>query len=76
MPVALAAVEKPKRILIVGLGGGSIPNFLHKYYPNTHIDVVDIDPLVVKVAKEYLGFREDKTLRVHVADGRAFIEKM
>jgi len=75
MPVALAAVEKPRRILIVGLGGGSIPNFLHKYYPDTHIDVVDIDPVVVEVAKKYFGFREDKTLRVHVADGRAFIEK-
>jgi len=75
MPVALAAVEKPKRVLIVGLGGGSIPNFLHKHYPDTHIDVVDIDPLVVEVAKKYFAFREDKTLRVHVADGRAFIEK-
>jgi len=75
MPAALAVVEKPKRILIVGLGGGSIPNFLHKHYPNTHIDVVDIDPVVVEVAKKYFGFREDKTLRVHVADGRAFIEK-
>jgi spermidine synthase len=75
MPVALAAIEKPKRILIVGLGGGSIPNFLHKHYPDTHIDVVDIDPLVVEVAKKYFGFRQDKTLRVHVADGRAFIEK-
>jgi len=75
MPVALAAVEKPKRILMVGLGGGSIPNFLHKHYPDTHIDVVDIDPVVVEVAKKYFGFREDKTLRVHVADGRAFIEK-
>jgi len=75
MPVALAAVGKPKRILIVGLGGGSIPNFLHKHYPDTHIDVVDIDPLVVEVAKKYFGFRQDKTLRVHVADGRAFIEK-
>jgi spermidine synthase len=75
MPVALAAAEKSKRILIVGLGGGSIPNFLHKHYPDTHIDVVDIDPVVVEVAKKYFGFRQDKTLRVHVADGRAFIEK-
>jgi len=75
MLVALAAVEKPKRILVVGLGGGSIPNFLHKHYPDTHIDVVDIDPAVVEVARKYFGFREDKTLKVHVADGRAFIEK-
>jgi len=75
MTVALAAVDKPKRMLVIGLGGGSIPNFLHKYYPDTHIDVVDIDPVVVDVAKKYFGFSPDKTLQVHVADGRAFIEK-
>lgn len=75
MPVALAFVPKPKRILIVGLGGGSIPNFLHKHYPKAVVDVVDIDPVVVDVARKYFDFREDATLRAHVDDGRKFIER-
>ena len=33
MPVGLAFVEAPRRMLIVGLGGGTIPSFLHKHYP-------------------------------------------
>jgi spermidine synthase len=74
MFVALAVVERPKRVLIVGLGGGTIPSFLHKHYPQATIDVVDIDPEVVHAAKEYFGFREDATLHVHVDDGRRFIE--
>lgn len=75
MPVGLALVEQPKRVLIVGLGGGTIPSFLRKHYPQMAIDVVDIDPDVVDVAKRFFGFREDSTMRAHVADGRKFIEQ-
>jgi len=74
MPVGLALVEEPKRVLIVGLGGGTIPSFLHKHYPRMTIDVVDIDPDVVDVARRFFGFREDSMMRAHVADGRRFIE--
>jgi spermidine synthase len=70
----LALTGDPRRILVVGLGGGTLPVFLHKYYPDATIDAVDIDPEVVFVAKEFFGFRETERLRVHVADGRAFIE--
>jgi spermidine synthase len=74
MPAALALVEEPRRVLIVGLGGGTVPSFLHKHYPRTAIDVVDIDPDVLAVAKQFFGFREDSLMRAHVADGRKFIE--
>ncbi|MBZ4416864.1 fused MFS/spermidine synthase [Myxococcus sp. RHST-1-4] len=72
--VGLAFVPEPKRILVVGLGGGAMPMFLRAVVPGAHIDVVDIDPDVVAVAKEYFGFREDERLRAHVADGRGFVE--
>jgi spermidine synthase len=75
VPVGLALVEAPKRILVVGLGGGTVPGFLHKHYPRTRIDVVDIDPVVVDVAKRFFGFREDENLRAYVDDGRKFIER-
>ena len=75
MPVGLAFVKEPKRVLIVGLGGGTIPGFLHKHYPETRIDAVDIDPDVVDVARRFFGFREDATMKAHVADGRRFIEE-
>lgn len=74
MPVGLAFVETPRRVLMVGLGGGTIPMFLHKHYPKTVIDAVDIDPDVIDVAKRFFGFREDATLRAYAEDGRRFIE--
>jgi spermidine synthase len=70
----LALAQEPQRILIVGLGGGTMPMFLRHYYPHAAIDVVDIDPEVVRVAKEFFGFREDDKLHAHVGDGRKFIE--
>ncbi len=75
MPVGLAFVEDPKRVLVVGLGGGTIPGFLHKHFPNMQIDVVDIDPVVVEAAKEFFGFREDDSMRAYVEDGRPFIAR-
>ncbi|MBP7936286.1 MAG: fused MFS/spermidine synthase [Phycisphaerae bacterium] len=75
MLMGLAFIEPPKRMLMIGLGGGTIPSLLHAHYPAAIIDVVDIDPDVVHVAKEFFGFREDATMRAHVDDGRRFIEK-
>jgi spermidine synthase len=75
MLVSLAMVRDPGRILVVGLGGGTLPSFLHRHYPEATIDAVDIDPEVVQVARDYFGFREDNRMRAHVQDGRQFIEQ-
>jgi spermidine synthase len=74
LPACLAFTQNPRRILIVGLGGGTLPRFLHSHFPEMMIDVVELDPEVVALAKEYCGFEEDSRLRVTVNDGRDFIE--
>ncbi len=71
----LALCAGPRRVLVVGLGGGTLPMFLRHYYPDATIDAVEINPDVVKVAREFFGFRDDARMRAHVADGRAFIEQ-
>jgi spermidine synthase len=70
----IALVDNPRRTLLVGLGGGSIAVFLRKYFPRMTIDVVEIDPAVVAVAKSHFGFREDKLMRAFVADARTYID--
>jgi spermidine synthase len=74
-PLALVLVPSPRSTLVIGLGGGSLPMFLRHKFPDMAIDAVDIDPVVVELAKSHLNFREDGSMRAHVADGRAFIEK-
>jgi len=73
--VGLALTPEPARALVVGVGGGTMPMFMHRYYPKATIDAVDIDPDVVNVAREYFGFREDDHMRAHVEDGRRYIER-
>lgn len=71
--VGLAVRPEPRRVLIVGLGGGSLASFLRHHYPDTTIDAVEINPRVVTAAREAFGFREDGRLRVHVMDGAGYL---
>jgi spermidine synthase len=38
---------EPKKILVLGLGGGVIPREMRYYYPEIEIDVVEIDPEIL-----------------------------
>ena len=69
---ALLLKPDPERILIIGLGGGTLPNALRDILPGAVIDTVEIDEAVVRVAKQFFGFAEDKQNRVYVQDARVF----
>jgi spermidine synthase len=65
----------PQRVLIVGLGGGTLPMALAQVLPDAHIDVVEIDPAVTRVAKQYFGFRDGPKMKVHEVDGRVYVKR-
>ena len=65
----------PSRILMIGLGGGVLPRFFHDAYPEIEIDVVEVDPRVVDLARRFFGFRGSPRLRVTEGDGRAFVKE-
>lgn len=74
--VSLAFLDKdPTNVLVIGLGAGAIPRYLNRYYPDAQIDIVEIDPDILDVAKKYFFFKENNRMRVHIADGRIFIKK-
>jgi spermidine synthase len=72
---ALYLNPNPKRLLIIGLGGGTLPTAMHSLVPDATIDVVELDPSVVKAAADYFNFKEDPKLIVHTEDGRVFVKK-
>jgi len=65
----------PKRILIIGLGGGTMSNTLHELYPQAVIQNVEIDPAVIKVARKYFDFFENEHITSKVQDGRIFVKR-
>ena len=69
---ALLFNPSPKSILIVGLGGGTLPMALRELAPAAVIDTVEIDPAVVRVATDYFGYRTDDQNRVLTEDARVF----
>jgi len=73
---ALFLVPDPHQILVIGLGGGTLPRALARLLPMAHIDVVEIDPAVVRVATQYFGFQQSPQLTVSTEDGRAYVRRL
>ncbi|MGH2403322.1 MAG: spermidine synthase [bacterium] len=73
----LAMVFHPavRRVLVVGLGAGSIPKRFGRDYPDVSIDTVELDPTVVDVAKRYFEVKDDARQRIIVQDGRVFVRR-
>ncbi len=63
---------EPKNILVVGLGGGTLPVAFRELLPDARIDVVEIDPAVASVAKEYFGYQVSTPGELYVQDARIF----
>nr|XP_020459041.1 methyltransferase-like protein 13 isoform X1 [Monopterus albus] len=61
--------DVPVSVFLVGLGGGGLPQFLRDFVPNVTVEVVELDPVVLKVASEWFGFRPDDHLTVTLGDG-------
>ncbi|CAG9825256.1 unnamed protein product [Phaedon cochleariae] len=61
-------------IAVIGLGGGGLCSFLHKFLPKSHIIGVDIDHEIIKIATEWFDFRQDDKLKAIVQDGITFLE--
>ena len=73
--IGLAFRPDAKKMLIIGLGGGSIPKKIQKEFPHMEIDAVEIDPEVIKMAKDYFHVKESNVLRLHAQDGRLFMAR-
>jgi len=69
---ALLFNPNPDRILIVGLGGGTLPMALRELTPDAVIDTVEIDPAVIRVATDYFGYRTDAQNLIFTEDARVF----
>jgi spermidine synthase len=75
MTLATAYAEAPKKILMIGLGGGVIATYLARFMPDVTITTVELDPGVIEAAKKYFGILESDHVRYLESDGRVFLRR-
>ena len=75
--VPMAVHPEVKNVLVIGAGDGGVIRELVRYPEISHIDMVEIDPLVVEVCRKYLPQTacrlDDPRLTIHYEDGLKFI---
>ncbi len=72
MMACLLFNPSPRRVLLLGLGGGSLAKFVLHHFPACQIDAVESDPNVVSVARSHFGLPEEPGLHVHITDAVTF----
>ena len=70
---AHATGRSPMDTLFIGAGGYSFPRYIEAAYPSSTIDVVEIDPAVIAVARERLGLSTASRIRSFNRDARVFL---
>jgi spermidine synthase len=63
-----------RRVLFIGLGGGSSPKRLWRDFPDLQLQAVELDPVVVDVAYRFFELPRDDRLQVAVEDGRRYLD--
>eukprot|EP00873_Tetraselmis_striata_P011895 jgi/Tetstr1/432159/TSEL_021616.t1 len=62
------------RLLCLGVGGGSLPMFLAHHFPRSHVDAVELDPVVIDAATQVMGLpAQQDNLCIHVQDAKNFV---
>ena len=75
MMVGLLYPPQTQSVLLIGLGGGAVVQFLNRNFPELRLDVVEIDPEVVRIARDYFGTTPGPNARITVGEGREYLER-
>jgi spermidine synthase len=65
--------ETPQRILLLGLGGGSLAKFCYRHLPSTVFTAVEVNPDVIALRDEFGIPPDDHRFRVIRADAVAYV---
>ena len=66
---------EPRRIAMVGLGGGSLAKFCYQHLPSASIDVFEINPHVIALRDSFMVPRDDHRFAVLQGDGAELVRQ-
>lgn len=58
----------PQKILLLGLGGGSVVHLLRAYFPLAHIIGIEIDPVMINLGRKHFKLQEVRNLEIKIED--------
>jgi spermidine synthase len=66
----------PRRVLLIGLGAGSLTKFLYRHRPQARLTVVEIDAAVVAAARQFFKLPEDPVrIHIEIGDGADYVAR-
>lgn len=69
------ATSERKDILILGGGAFTLPQYLAHKYPESQIDVVEIDPNLADIAREHFYYEDPANINLIFADARTYVNQ-
>ena len=66
---------RPRRLVLIGLGGGSLVKFCHARLPATQVTVLENNPDVIALREAFLVPPDGPNLKVLAADGAEYLEQ-
>ena len=75
MVEVVAQAPQHDRILVLGGGAFTLPQYLAKTYPDSTVDVVEIDPKLADISRQYFSYSDPKNVNMIFEDARTYINK-
>ncbi|MBI2484377.1 fused MFS/spermidine synthase [Candidatus Uhrbacteria bacterium] len=66
---------QPERVLMLGGGAYAYPQNFLRSFASARMDVVEIDPAVTRVAREFFSLSDDVRLTIYHEDARTFLNR-
>lgn len=76
MAGSLLLQPAPQRVLMIGLGGGSLPKYVHHHLPQADLTVVEINPHVIALRERFAIPPDSKRFKVLLADGATHVAQL
>lgn len=73
--IRLTIDQQPETVLMLGGGAFTIPQELARELPDAQIDVVEIDPELEAISKQYFEYESPENVELIFADARAYVEQ-
>jgi spermidine synthase len=70
---ALIFMPEPRKVLLLGLGGGTLASFLLAHFTECTVDAVERRKGVMEIAHVFFSLPRDRRLRIHIAEASEFV---